>query len=682
MARSSVAASAAFLLGLVLIEIASASPIAVTPAAPGHADAYVDVETRDFIVRFRDKDAATAAGSSQDRPRGQEIAAGRDALTARLEKVLHGLPRPAQLRVKRAFSHAFPGFVASMSEEMRAAALAQPFVEDVEADRNVSLFQTTQPWVSQVEKASVDSGTWGLDRIDQRSRPLDRSFSFGDPSPVVFVVDTGVQVTHAEFQSPRGPRAFWGVDLTTPNGTAAFDCNGHGTHVAGIVAGNTYGVARRATVVAVKTMNCAGGGTLSSVVAGVDWVAAQAAALRPRTAVLQLSLGTALSSSVNAAVQRAAAWHGLLPVVAAGNSNASACATSPASVPEALTVAASTESDRRAAWSNWGPCVDLFAPGSSIRSAWIGPNNNETRVMSGTSMAAPHAAGTAALALLRDPELPWAALAELLEGAATPAAVPDDLRAGTPTSLLYVGRADGADARLAAGRSDSATESYVRANQYGEAADAHLDYYQREVAEATAIFKTHRGTCFKFKGCNWKTANGVTAAECRDRGGSSFRPTEGPAYAQACSLVAQLEKNWISAQQRLLGYENQKLAVLNNPPALQAPKVYNYGGFPSMLDEDLQLQVSPCPVAMATPAHSDPSLNPALFQAADDLVPYVYACGEEEGGAGDDAADADAGAGAAAAEGGALQLAGAEALALEAAPPSTRATCRLAINDI
>lgn len=286
----------------------------------------------------------------------------------------------------------------------------------VEKDQSVNNQTNVQP-----------SPSWGLDRIDQRTLPVNNMYSYTTTGAGVdaYVVDSGILSTHSQFTG----RLRMGYDGYGGTGN---DCNGHGTHVAGIIAGSTYGVAPQASLVAVRALDCTGAGTVSGVVTAIDWVVADHTT---RPAVMNLSLGTSQSASLESAVDRAYA-DGIVVVAAAGNSNIDACTTSPsgdrASV---LSVGASNEADSRASFSNFGKCLDLFAPGTNIVSAGIS-NNSATALMSGTSMAAPHVAGLVARYLSAATTATPASVMDAIINNATPNAVTN---AGTlsPTLLAF-----------------------------------------------------------------------------------------------------------------------------------------------------------------------------------------------------------------------------------------------------
>jgi serine protease len=279
-------------------------------------------------------------------------------------------------KVKQRYHAAISGFVADMSRADMKKLAADSRVDFVEQDQVMHI------------NATQNGATWGLDRVDQASLPLNSQYTYTSTGAGVtaYIVDTGILSSHSDF----GGRVSGGYTaINDGNGTG--DCNGHGTHVAGTVGGTTYGLAKSVSLVPVRVLDCQGSGTNSGVIAGVDWVAQNASF----PAVANMSLGggdsTALDNSVNNAINA-----GISFVVAAGNSNSNACSGSPNKVPAALTIASSTSSDSRSSFSSWGSCIDLFAPGSSITSTW---NNGGTNTISGTSMASPHVAGAVALYL-------------------------------------------------------------------------------------------------------------------------------------------------------------------------------------------------------------------------------------------------------------------------------------------
>jgi subtilisin family serine protease len=266
------------------------------------------------------------------------------------------------------------GFAARMSEPAAQALRNNPNVAYVEQDQEVTL-------------AATQSGaTWGIDRIDQRNRPLSGTYTYNTTASnvYVYIIDTGILTSHSQF----GGRAANVYDAFGGSGT---DCNGHGTHVAGTVGGSTYGVAKGVRLRGVRVLNCSGSGSWSGIIAGMDWVRNN----RVNPAVANMSLGGGFSSAVNTAANNLAN-SGVFVAVASGNSNRSACNYSPASASAVTSVNASTSSDAKASFSNYGSCTHLYAPGASITSAWIG-STGATRTISGTSMASPHVAGVAAL---------------------------------------------------------------------------------------------------------------------------------------------------------------------------------------------------------------------------------------------------------------------------------------------
>lgn len=321
-------------------------------------------------------------------------------------------------QIHHRYNNVIKGFAATIPEVALNGIRNNPNVESVEEDMSVQLNQTSSP---------QNQVTWGLDRVDQLDRPLDTQYFFKYTGIGVnaFVIDTGIRSDHNEFAG----RVLPGYSaIADGNGTT--DCNGHGTHVSGSIGGTTWGVAKSVNLIPVRVLDCAGSGSLSGVIAGIDWVAGSG--IRP--AIANLSLGSGKSSTLNAAVAGAYS-KGVTMVVAAGNSNADACLYSPASEPTAITVGATTSSDARASYSNFGTCVDVFAPGTNITSAWH-TSTNAINTISGTSMASPHVAGIAALALNANPSATPAAVAQFVLNNAAPNRL-TSLGAGSPNKLAY-----------------------------------------------------------------------------------------------------------------------------------------------------------------------------------------------------------------------------------------------------
>ena len=319
------------------------------------------------------------------------------------------------------YRYALKGFAATLPAQALEGIRNNPNVAYVEADGVVMEDPS-------VLAATVQNGaTWGLDRIDQRSLPLDNSYTynFDGFGVTAYIIDTGIRTTHDEF----GGRASEGFDAI--DGLLdGQDCRGHGTHVAGTVGGSTYGVAKNVTLVAVRVLNCQGSGTYAQVIAGIDWVTN----IHVAPAVANMSLGGGFSTSLNAAVNNSVAA-GVTYAVSAGNENRDACTKSPASAVDALTVGSTTTSDSRSSFSNFGICVDVFAPGSSITSAY-NTSNTATAVLSGTSMSSPHAAGVAALYLDDHPNAAPALVVQAIEDAATTDAISNP-GSGSPNLLLH-----------------------------------------------------------------------------------------------------------------------------------------------------------------------------------------------------------------------------------------------------
>ncbi|MGC4865798.1 S8 family peptidase [Micromonospora sp. DT53] len=320
--------------------------------------------------------------------------------------------------VARTYGAALRGFEAKVSASAAARIAADPAVAYVEQNHTVSISGT-----------QANPPSWGLDRIDQRNLPLDSSYTYPNTASNVhaYIIDTGIRFSHNDF----GGRATSGYDAV--DGGSADDCNGHGTHVAGTVGGSAYGVAKAVQLVGVRVLNCSGSGTNAGVIGGVDWVTANA--IKP--AVANMSLGGGANSSLDNAVRNSIA-SGVTYGLAAGNDNgANACNTSPARTTEAITVGSTTSSDARSSFSNVGTCLDIFAPGSSITSAWYS-SNTATNTISGTSMATPHVVGAAALVASANPSWTPAQVRNQLVANATPNVVSNP-GSGSPNLLLYVG---------------------------------------------------------------------------------------------------------------------------------------------------------------------------------------------------------------------------------------------------
>ena len=327
------------------------------------------------------------------------------------------------------YDAALNGFAITVPLEKSAFAVAglsqDERVELVEQDTIVAIAETD------AVDATQTGAPWGLDRINQRNPPLNGAFSYTKTGAgvKVYIIDTGIRTSHNQF----GGRASYGYDAVDGS-LPADDCNGHGTHVAGTVGGSTYGVAKGVSLIAVRVLNCSGSGSNSGVIAGINWVTNQKQANPTIPAVANMSLGGSASSALDAAVNNSINA-GVTYAIAGGNSNANACNYSPARVGAAITVGATTSTDARASYSNYGTCLDLFAPGSSITSAWY-TSNTALNTISGTSMATPHVAGVAALYLQGTTNVLPSTVASALTTNATPNVV-TSRGTGSPNRLLF-----------------------------------------------------------------------------------------------------------------------------------------------------------------------------------------------------------------------------------------------------
>ena len=298
--------------------------------------------------------------------------------------------------------------------------------------RNPRVERVTPDGVLLAAGVQAPTPSWGLDRLDQRTRPMNGSYTYpGTGAGVrVYVLDSGLRTTHSDFAGRIGT----GYSVFT---SGLEDCNGHGTHVAGTAGGTTFGVAKGVTIIPIRLLDCEGAGSKAGFIAGVDWMIAHRLLPAVANASLQYGPDVDMDQAINNAVNS-----GIVFVVAAGNYGSDACLTSPSRVPAALTVAATDSFDVRGTFpsgnrSNWGACVDLFAPGVAIKSAWH-TSTGATNILSGTSMATPHVAGAAALYLAGHPSASPAAVATALLSAATVDLVTDP-GLGTPNRLLYAG---------------------------------------------------------------------------------------------------------------------------------------------------------------------------------------------------------------------------------------------------
>ncbi|WNV89254.1 S8 family peptidase [Umezawaea sp. Da 62-37] len=371
-----------------------ASPATAAEGGIRDADA-ADRVPNSYIVKFKDSEVTEATAEASANRAAAGVGGG----------------------VDRVFGSALRGFTVKLSDDQAKRLAANPAVEYVEQDQ-----------VFKIDTTQANPPSWGLDRVDQASLPLSSSYNFTSTGAGVtaYVIDTGVRISHSTF----GGRASNGRDFVDGDNVAQ-DGNGHGTHVAGTIAGKEYGIAKAAKVVGVRVLDNAGSGTTAGVVAGIDWVTANAV----KPAVANMSLGGGVSTTIDAAVRRSIA-SGVTYAVAAGNSNANASTSSPARVAEAITVGATERTDARAGYSNFGAGLDIFAPGSGITSSW-NTNDTATNTISGTSMATPHVAGIVARFLQNNKTATPAQVSAALVSASTKDKVTNP-GSGSPNRLLFL----------------------------------------------------------------------------------------------------------------------------------------------------------------------------------------------------------------------------------------------------
>ncbi|MFI8456976.1 S8 family peptidase [Kitasatospora sp. NPDC085464] len=401
------------------------SPANAAPHSTDEARTAAEPIAGRYLVVFKD-----GAVASSDVAQGAAAEAGRAATAHGVQaaqtsaaSVAGRLTNAHGGSVRTVFDTALQGYVAEMTPAQAKSVASDPAVESVEQD-------SVRHSGSAPEATRASSvASWGLDRIDQRNLPLDNSYTAPNTASnvTVYLVDSGLRTTHTQF----GGRAVIGVDLVG-DGRNGADCIGHGTHVAGTIGGRDYGVAKGVKLVSVRVTPCNDSIPTSAIVSAADWITKHAV----KPAVVNMSINGGVSAAEDKAIRNSIA-SGVTWVVSSGNGNADACRNSPGDIGEAIVVNNSTSDDQRRSDSDWGTCTDLFAPGTGITSAW-NTGDNDSHNLTGTSMAAPHVAGAAALYLSAHPTATPAQVQDALIKAATPGKI-GNAGTGTPNRLLYVG---------------------------------------------------------------------------------------------------------------------------------------------------------------------------------------------------------------------------------------------------
>lgn len=399
-----------------LLALALAAALA-SPAFAGELKKADNPIPGQYIVVFNSADIRERVDSERLAGRLDKASAASPdmAIAAEVERTVVDVASRYDLDVRQLYTHALHGMVVQADERKLARLLNDPRVEFIEEDGYVEL------------SATQTGATWGLDRVDQRDRPLNGTYIY-DPLAAnvrAYIIDSGIRTGHTQF----GTRLLSGYSAIN-DGRGTNDCNGHGTHVAGTVGGTTWGIAKQVRLVPVRVFGCTGGSANSTIIAGIDWVRAN----RVLPAVANMSLGGGASTATDNATNNLIN-SGVTVVVAAGNDNANACNYSPARVANAVTVGSTTSTDARSSFSNFGTCVNIFAPGSSITSAWS-TSTSASNTISGTSMASPHVAGAAALYLTNNPSASPATVRNWLYTNATTNRL-TGIGTGSPNRLLY-----------------------------------------------------------------------------------------------------------------------------------------------------------------------------------------------------------------------------------------------------